>query len=253
MNRPNEMTALNILAEICHSNLKNSKKLTSYLVDNRGISREMIDKYKLGFFPQNLKKLTSFVSESLLLKLNIAETPYRSQFSDYFSLVFPIYSEYGDAMGISGRTLLSDIERRSIGIPKYKNSSYKKADILYGLKESVSSIIETQNAYVVEGYFDKIAMDSAGIKNAVAICGTAFSQKHFLKLTRYTDKITFILDSDDAGTKSMQRIYDKHINKGIKLRFLSVPEPFKDVDEFFRENSITEFEKRFKQIIPGAW
>ncbi len=253
MNSSNEVIALNILAEICHSNLKNSKKLTSYLIDNRGISREMIDKYKLGFFPQNLKKLTSFVSESLLLKLNIAETPYRSQFSDYFSLVFPIYSEYGDARGISGRTLLSDIERRSIGIPKYKNSSYKKADILYGLRESVNSIIETQNVYVVEGYFDKIAMDSAGIKNAVAICGTAFSQKHFLKLTRYTDKITFILDSDDAGTKSMQRIYDKYINKGIKLRFLSVPGPFKDVDEFFRENSITEFEKRFMQIIPGAW
>lgn len=253
MSNVDDTSNLNILIEICHSNLKNSKELTNYLIKERGLSEGVIEKYKLGFFPQNLKKLADFIPESLLLRLNIAETPYRSQFSDYFSLIFPIYSEYGSARGISGRTLLPDIDRRSIGIPKYKNSSYKKADILYGLKEAVNSIIDVQNVYVVEGYFDKIAMDTAGINNSVAICGTAFSQKHFLKLARYTDKITFILDSDEAGVKSMHKIYEKYINRGVKMRFLKIPSPFKDVDEFFREKSITNFEKEFKQIIPGGW
>ena len=123
VNSIDDTAALNMLAEICHSNLKNSKDLNDYLSSSRGLSSDIISKYRIGFFPQNLKKLTSFIPESLLLRLNIAETPYRSQFSDYFSLIFPIYSEHGDAIGISGRTLLSDIERRSIGIPKYKNSS----------------------------------------------------------------------------------------------------------------------------------
>ena len=253
MNNLSDSNKLGLLADICHSNLKNSKNLMKYLINERGLSSESIDSHKIGFFPQNLKKLTEFVPESLLLRLNIAETPYRSQFADYFSLIFPIYSEHGDVRGISGRTLLSDIERRSIGIPKYKNSSYKKSDILYGLYDAIDSILDVQNVYVVEGYFDKIAMDSAGIRNVVAICGTAFSQKHFIKLARYTDKITFILDSDDAGLKSMQRIYEKYINRGIKMRFLKIPSPFKDADEFFKNNTLDNFEKEFKQIIPGAW
>ena len=96
-------------------------------------------------------------------------------------------------------------------------------------------------------------MDLAGINNVVAICGTAFSQKHFIKLSRYTNKMTFILDSDDAGQKSMERIYEKYVNKGIRLRFLRTPKPFKDVDEFFKENSKNAFENEFKQIIPGVW
>ena len=253
MNSLSESKELSLLADICYSNLKNSKDLMKYLVNERGISIESIKRHKIGFVPQNLKKLTEFISESLLLKLNIAETPYRSQFSDYFSLVFPIYSEHGDVMGISGRTLLSDIDRRSIGIPKYKNSSYKKSDILYGLSDAIEEILDAQNVYVVEGYFDKIAMDASGIKNVVAICGTAFSQKHFIKLARYTNKITFILDSDDAGVSSMRRIYDRYVNRGIKMRFLKIPSPFKDADEFFRNKTVDNFEKEFKQIIPGAW
>ena len=96
-------------------------------------------------------------------------------------------------------------------------------------------------------------MDASGIKNVVAICGTAFSQKHFIKLARYTNKITFILDSDDAGVSSMSRIYDRYVNRGIKMRFLKIPSPFKDADEFFRNKTVDNFEKEFKQIIPGAW
>ena len=89
----------------------------------------------------------------------------------------------------------------------------------------------------------------------MAICGTAFSQGHFLKLARYTDRITFILDSDDAGTKSVQRIYSKYINRGIKLRFLKVPDSYKDVDEYFSDpkNNKDTFIKDFKQIIPETW
>ena len=51
----------------------------------------------------------------------------------------------------------------------------------------------------------------------------------------------------------MERIYEKYVNKGIKLRFLKTPSPFKDVDEFFKRKTKNEFEKEFKQIIPGVW
>lgn len=248
-------TDLDKLVKICHSNLKNSKECLKYLFKNRGLSKDIIKKNEIGFFPQNPTTLGRYLSEETLGRLNITNFAGGSDFSKYFYLVFPVVSEYGEVVGISGRTLLSEEERGVLGIPKYKNSSYKKANILYGLNNAKNSILETGNVFVLEGHFDYLSMDKNGLNNSVAICGTAFSQNHFLKLARYTDKITFILDSDDAGIRSMSRIYNKFINKGIKLRFLRVPDQYKDVDEYFfnKNHDRSSFFKDFKQIIPGTW
>ena len=242
------------LVNICHSNLRNSKECLRYLRD-RGISKSLIKSNRIGFFPQNMTVLKRHISEEELLRTNISNFSGGSDFLNYFYLTFPIYSEYGDVVGISGRTLLSEVDRRIVGIPKYKNSSYKKADILYGLDKSKRTILKKNNVFVLEGYFDYLSMVNNGINNSVAICGTAFSKKHFLKLARYTSKITFILDSDDAGVKSAERIYSNFINKGIKLRFLKLPGSFKDIDEYFSEenSSADSFYRDFKQIIPEAW
>ena len=241
------------LINICHSNIRNSRNCLKYLIKDRGLSKKSIIENKIGFFPQNTDVLTKYVSEGAMNSLSIMNYASESDFSNYFYLIFPIFSEYGDPVGISGRTLMGDAERMALGIPKYKNSSYKKANILYGLNNAKSSIIDKSNVYVVEGYFDQLSMNQKGLSNTVAICGTAFSQNHFLKLARYTDKITFILDSDEAGKKSAERIYAKYINKGLKLRFLSIPEGSKDVDEYFRSHTKEDFLKNFKQTIPNMW
>jgi DNA primase len=246
---------LSKLIQICHFNLRNSKDCINYLGKERKLTKSLIVENKIGVFPQNISALKKYVSEDVLTKTNIINFTGNSDFANYFHLVFPVYSEYGDPVGISGRTLLSEEERKVIGIPKYKNSSYKKADILYGLDKAKKFILEKDNVYVTEGYFDYLAMAKNGVPNSVAICGTAFSKKHFLKLARYTSKITFILDSDDAGIKSAERIYSKFINRGIKLRFLRIPDGYKDVDEYFlaQQNSSETFFDDFKQIIPEIW
>ena len=208
---------INKLISICHSNLKNSKKCLKYLIKDRFLDKESILKYKIGFFPQNISMLKEHVSEDVLTKTSILDYYNNSSdFSNYFYLIFPIFSEFNDAIGISGRSLMPDEERAALGIPKYKNSSYKKANILYGLN---------------------------------------FSKNMILKLARYSDKMTFILDADSAGQKTAERIFNKYSNKGIKLRFLRVPEPYKDIDEYFSDpiNSKATFFKDFKQFIPNTW
>lgn len=249
----NQVSEIQNLIDICHSNIRSSKNCLEYLVKKRGLTKKSIIANRIGFFPQNTDMLTKYVSEEVMNSLNIMNYASESDFSNHFYLIFPIFSEYGDPMGISGRTLMGDTQRAALGIPKYKNSSYKKANILYGLNFAKSSIVDKSNAYVVEGYFDQLSMNQNGITNTVAICGTAFSQNHFLKLARYTDKITFILDSDEAGRKSAERIYAKYINKGLKLRFLSVPEGSKDVDEYFQSHTKEDFLRSFKQTIPNMW
>ena len=241
------------LIDICHSNLKNSNQCLKYLIKDRSIDKEFIKKYKIGYFPQNISLLKKYLSEETLIKSSIINYNNTSDFSSYFYLVFPIYSEYGEPIGISGRSLMNDEDRKALGIPKYKNSSYKKSNILYGLNLSKKDIISKQNVYITEGYFDHISMCKNGYTNSVAICGTAFSQGHFTKLARYTDMMTFILDSDEAGIKSAERIYLKFVNKGIKLRFLKPCPPYKDADEFFRENPNGDIHKSFEVIIPSGW
>ena len=243
------------LVNICHSNLKNSKECISYL-KNRGMTRALIKQNKIGFFPQNIGILKKYIPEELLLKLNIARISSGSDFSEYFYLTFPIFSEHNEVVGISGRSLLSESDRKVLGIPKYKNSSYKKSEVLYGLNNSKKSILKSQNVYIVEGYFDYLSMVRSGIENCVAICGTAFSKNHFLRLARYSEKMTFILDSDEAGKKASDRIYSKFINKGIKLRFLNLPEPFKDVDEYLSDiGQISDiaFQENLSEYLPEIW
>jgi DNA primase len=242
---------LDNLANICHTNISHSAACIQYL-QSRGVSDSFVDKYKIGYFPQSISTLTRHIDEEFLLKNNIISNGNNSDFSSYYFLTIPLINEYNDCVGISGRTLLSSQEREYLGIPKYKNSSFKKSNFLFGLNFSRKKIIKSNNVFIVEGYFDHISMDQAGIKNSVAICGASFSQSHFYKLSKYCDKFTFILDSDDAGQKSISRIYSKYINKGVKLRFLKIPKPYKDIDEYLsnKKNNIHTFFHDFKQFIP---
>lgn len=245
-------TELLKLINICHSNLKNSKECLDYLRD-RNVSDEYIEKYKIGYFPQNVTKLKSFVSENVMEKLAIVDYSGQSKFANCFYLIFPLLSEYQEPIGIGGRTLMSDLHRGLYNKPKYENSSFKKAKYFYGLNHSRTAIIAKQDVYIVEGYFDQISLDANGIDNSVAICGTAFSNTHFLKLIRYTNKLTFILDQDDGGRKAMEKIYSKYSNKGVKLRFKVLPAGYKDVDEYFSSGkNKSDFYREIEEFVP-AW
>ena len=243
---------LSNLFDICSMNLKNSQKCKDYLTKDRMLSEQAISTFKIGFFPQNINTLTKYISPDVLKKVAIIDYSERSQFSDFFYLVFPIYSEYGDAEAISGRTLLKDIEREALDIPKYKNSMYKKSNNVYGLNIARSEIVERQNAYVVEGQIDAITMHDNGFKNTVAICGASFSKRHFLSMAKYTDKLTFIMDNDQPGQIAASNIKKKYSNRGISIRFLKPPDNIKDINEYFVKNKTNKnFLNDFKLFDPG--
>lgn len=229
----NNRKNLSILIDICKVNLKNSDECLTYLREKRGLTDSIIDKYNIGFFPQNTGKLSQFVSPEVLERLSIMEYSGKSKFSDFYYLIFPIYDEYNNPVGINGRTLFTDDKREILRLSKYENSSYKKSQILYGLNHARGAVLSEQNIFICEGNFDVIQLQKNQIKNSVAICGTAFSKEHFIRLARYSDKFTFILDNDDAGKNAAYNINKKFANKGISLKFMSLPNDCKDVDDFF--------------------
>jgi DNA primase len=94
------------------------------------------------------------------------------------------------------------------GQPKYLNSSetpiYRKSATLYGLSMAKNEIAREGSALVVEGYTDVIALSQAGIKNAIATLGTAFTAGHIELLKRFSDRIVLVFDADVAGTKAAE-------------------------------------------------
>jgi len=235
------------LAEICKVNLKNSDECLNYLSD-RKFSNEIIDKFGIGYFPQNVSKLKEYIPEKFLYQYNILSKDGYCDFASRYYLVFPIYNEYNDVIAMMGRTLISEEKRKILGISKYKNTSYKKSESLYGLNFSRKNILNKNNVYVVEGNFDVIKMYQSGITNSVGICGTAFSRNHMIRLSRYSDRITFIMDNDDAGEKAMQRIAKLFDNRGVILRFLKLPNKYKDIDEYLNVNDKSNLKNDLKNI-----
>ena len=130
--------------------------------------------------------------------------------------MFPIKDRRGRTAAFGGRYLPGMLPERS-GVkdskgwepPKYINSPelgiYKKGETLYALDLAMSEIRRTKTAYIAEGYLDVIALHQAGIGNAIAPLGTAFTDEQAKLLARWIEKLVFFFDSDEAGQAAVQK------------------------------------------------
>lgn len=233
MKNKNVERELGKLINICKANLKSTDSAIEYY-NARGICNNTIEKFDLGYFPGNLNKLKKYIDVDLLITAGVIKYNGNSDFSDYYRIIVPIKNECGVPVGIAGRLTMSKEERTYLKLPKYKNSIYKKSLYLYGMDVALKSIIGHNEVFVVEGYFDQISMFKSGVKNTVALGGTAFSRGHLLKLSRFCKKINFILDNDEAGINSARSIQKKFSKYGINMSFSLCSKEYKDVDEMIR-------------------
>lgn len=224
------------LAEVCHQILLDDRKLLDYLINDRQIQKQNILKYKLGAFPKDLRLLyTEYDMDPKELRdNNIIWNANKSQFTLY-PIVIPIRNIRGNTIAIGCRTLLSDDERKKIGIPKYRNSSYKKTSHLFGMDCAFGAIRNKNVAFVVEGYFDTLTAHQNKIYNVVATSGTILHPRQVSILSRYTDQICLLFDNDQPGRISAKKIMDRlrHLN-GVNITCRVTPGKSKDLDEYLR-------------------
>ncbi|OQY33696.1 MAG: hypothetical protein B6241_07265 [Spirochaetaceae bacterium 4572_59] len=136
---------------------------------------------------------------------------------------FPIFSNQGDVVAFSGRTMKND--KKS---PKYINSPetklYKKSDLLYGIWQSREGLRKSKEFYLCEGNVDVLALYQTGFVSAMAPLGTAFTEGQAKLLKRYSSKGYVIFDNDAAGiaaTFKTAMIAERH---GIQLQVVKLPE-----------------------------
>ena len=185
-------------------------KVMDYLT-NRGITKEIIEKYKLGIAPKAYamfyKKFRHDFSEDVMEKAGLIIKTKEGEYIDRFRnrVIIPIQDEFGDVVAFGARA----VEEGQM--PKYLNSSdsliYNKSKLLYGLYTAKDSIKAEDSVVLMEGYFDVISAQAHGIKNAVASCGTSLTPDHVKLLSRYTPsrRIYLSFDTDLAGQKATKR------------------------------------------------
>ena len=226
----------------------------------RGFSEETIQKFRLGFSPD---EWTAFTDNALakgyqlefLEKTGLTIVNGDRKFDRFKGRVmFPIHSMSGRVLGFGGRILTNDKKQA-----KYLNSPeseiYHKSKVLYGIFFAKQAIAKADNCYLVEGYTDVIQMHQKGIENVVASSGTALTQDQIRLIHRLTPNITVLYDGDAAGLRASIRGVDLILEQGMNVKVCTFPEG-EDPDSFARktayedlvlylENNATDF-IRFK-------
>jgi len=229
----------------CHNYLLENEEILNYLIEDRKISIESINKFNLGLFPDDLRLLFSEIDPKDLRDAGIIRNASSSVFKIQ-NLLIPISDAYSEYIALAGRTLLTEEQRKKKGIAKYRNSIYKKSHHLFGLNFAKNSILENNVVYVVEGYFDVIMPHQKGMNNVVATCGTFLSSQHIALLSRYTDKIVIILDNEENAQEKANMIVEKKKFSGIEIVAKNPLRNEKDIDEYLKNHSVSELLENLK-------
>ena len=219
-------------------------------LDQRGITRESWSTFQLGFAPDGWNGLSKWlerqsVKPEELIQAGLVvrkETGDGSRVSTYdrfrARVMFPIADPRGQVLGFGGRIMEDGAS------PKYLNSPetdlFFKGRSLYGMDKARQSATSAGRFYLVEGYFDVIALHQNGIENVVAPLGTALTSDHVQILRRLAPSVMLVFDGDAAGIGAALRTLDLFMNSGIEVRVLLLPAG-EDPDTFIRKNGVSAF------------
>lgn len=217
----------------------------------RGFSRETIEKFRLGYSPD---EWDAFTSEAIrkgyklefLEKTGLSIVKEEKQFDRFKGRVmFPIRSMSGRVLGFGGR-ILDNSKKAAKYLNSPESAIYHKSKVLYGIYHAKKSIAAEDNCYLVEGYTDVIQLSQAGIENVVSSSGTALTSEQIRLVNRLTKNITVLFDSDPAGLRASLRGIDLILEQGMNVRICTFPEG-EDPDSFARKHSQEEIRVFLKE------
>ena len=192
----------------------------------RGLAGDVARQFKIGWAPDDWDAMSRdlAVPAAVLQDIGLAFRNKRNKMQDSFRarVMFPIFSESGEALAFGGRVLPGSDDPA-----KYKNSSetaiYSKSKTLYGLNWAKADIAKADQVVVCEGYTDVIGFHRAGVPRAVATCGTALTEEHVRLLKRYASKVVLAFDADAAGQGAAERFYEWEQKHAVEVSVARLP------------------------------
>lgn len=256
-------------------NNSEGKLAMNYLIAERGLARESIEKFSIGYAPSGWDGLSNFLISDGEKKEDITASGMAYQKSDGSGrvldrfrgrIMFPIASSGGRIIGFTGRMfdrVWKEEERKSQG--KYVNTPqtilFNKSLVLYGLDKAKIAIRRLDGCVLVEGQMDVIASHQAGVENAIAASGTALTLEQLQIIKRLTNNLILAFDMDEAGINAAQKGIDRALNLWFNVKVVKnlqgkdAAEIIKTDPELWRkavENSLNVMDFYFDLAFDGA-
>lgn len=227
----------------CHYlNTKLGIEAKDYL-NRRHMDQQVQDYFQIGYAPNDNILVRSFTSlhfnqiDMFKSGLVIESNRGYDRFQD--RIMFPLHNQEGRVVGFSGR-----IFKKNQTDAKYMNSPesqiFIKGDMLYNYHRVKEEVRQAGYVYITEGFMDVIAFYKAGIKNVVALMGTAFTKGHLNALRRLTKHVYLCLDGDQAGKNATVSCIESLKENGFHVKVVELYNDM-DPDELLQSKGKEEF------------
>jgi DNA primase len=197
----------------------------------RGFTEETLREFKVGYAPSAWDRMLvasrgAGYSDEELLAVGLAQRS-KSRPGSIFDrfrrrIMFPAVDARGKVHGFGARAMGEDQK------PKYLNTSdgelYHKREQLFGIDLARTAAAQSGRMILVEGYTDVLALHQAGLRNAVAIMGTSFTDEQARELERIVKVLELCLDADSAGQEAMVRAARIAGERRLELRMVQLPD-----------------------------
>ena len=244
----------------------------------RGLSRETLEKFGVGYAPDAWDELKSNLTrkygfsedEGVAAGMFIEKKPEEEEIGGLFApdkpkarrvydryrhrLMFPIWDEAGRVIAFGGRALeggeVANSDAKYINSPE--SELFHKSNILFAWHLARPEVSKRDGVIITEGYMDAIALHEGGFPNTVATLGTALTANHVALLKRMAPKTVWLcFDGDSAGMRAALRTAPLFARNALEVRVVAMP-PGHDPDTFVREYGAPGFSEKLESATPLA-
>lgn len=205
---------------------KTGKEAIDYLL-KRGMKLETIKDWRLGYAPDTWTGLADYLigqgfDRDHIVSAGLGIKKDQQKFFDRFRsrIMFPICDLNSQVAGFTGRIFKSDDEAKYLNTPN--TLLYDKSRALYGMDKAKMEIRQKDFCVLVEGNVDCIMSHQAGVKNCIAVSGTALTPLHLGIIKRYSSNLVLAFDMDLAGNNATKKGIDLAIKNGFNVKVISM-------------------------------
>ncbi|MGO0060536.1 DNA primase [Brevibacillus fluminis] len=216
-------------------------------VEKRGLSRQIIDEFQIGFAPDSWDFTTHFLKKRGFEPREMVEAGLLAQndngkIFDRFRgrIMFPIQDSQGEIIGFGGRAT-ENIQPKYLNSPE--TSLFNKSRTVFNLHRARTHIRKRNQAILFEGYMDVISTWQAGIKNGIATLGTAFTEQHARVIRRNAEQVILCYDGDSAGQEATAKALEILQQAGCTVRIAPLPQGI-DPDDFIKKYGADAFSQK---------
>ena len=205
---------------------KTGKEAKEYLL-RRGMTEETIKEWRIGYAPDAWQGLTDYLIGQGFKREDIIDAGLGIQSQKFFDrfrgrIMFPIFDLNSQVIGFTGRIFgnKADTEAKYLNTPN--TLLYDKSQALFGMDKAKLEIRKKDFCVLVEGNVDCIMSHQSGVKNCIAVSGTALTHLHLGIIKRYSSNLVLAFDMDIAGNNATKKGIDMALKNGFNVKVISM-------------------------------